>query len=267
MRTLSHSDWTGIRFMDNQTGYIEAYDGRGNTVAKWGPFTKAEAPARLVELHKDLVQTESSLRFDICEEDDETASPEIPDRDEQLVGMDVIIISDTEEPGAFDRTSGVAVVQVEYGDVVRWSVLGARLEDHGDFAELRLWGSYATFHEHHTPEALLEALSSIPDVERNAKEGPRITREEVSALRDHYEENGFFIWPSDQVEFDLLTIVNMAALVNNESQSEDEPEWLSVEIEEVVIADKEFRCAAYVGDQQVHTKPVAYSQVLDQATS
>lgn len=189
---------------------------------------------------------------------------EVPVIDEQLVGTDdIIIISDTEEPGAFDRTSGVAVVEVPSDQIYRWNVLSDRLKtDHPDFSELRLYGGYATFYEHQTPDTFLESLESIADVERNAPEGPRITAEEVAELREFYTQKDYFIWPSDKVEFNLLDIVNRAALVNGEEQSEEEPEWLSVDLEEVVAEHGDFRFAAYMDDQPVQTKPMYYADFL-----
>lgn len=182
-----------------------------------------------------------------------------------MSNKEFIIISSTEEPGAFDRTSGVAVIRVPYDQVYRWSVLADRLkEEHKDFSELRLWGSYAEFYEYQTPDTFLDALETIPDVERDAPDGPRITAEEVAELRSQFEQRDYFVWPS-KVEFDLLGILNMAALANGEEQSDEEPDTLSVDIEEVVAESGDFRFSAYMGDQPVQTKPLFYEQLLGTA--
>lgn len=179
------------------------------------------------------------------------------------MSKELIIISDTEEPGAFDRTSGVAVITVPRDQVYRWSVLAERLkQDHPDFSELRLWGSYAEFYEDQLPDTFLDALATIPDVERDAPGGPRITAAEVEALRAQYAEHGYFVWPGDKVEFDLLGLCNMANLSYGDEQLEEEPETISVDIEEAVVEDVDFRFSAYQGDQITQTKPMYYNVVL-----
>lgn len=177
---------------------------------------------------------------------------------------EIIIIADTEEPGAFDSTSSMAVINLDTAFVYRLDVLTTNLKkNHLDFSELRMWGSYAEYYDGLNGYQLLDALSKI--AEADAKSGLfRITEEQVDEIRQLYEDNGSFKWPSN-IEFNLRDLLNMTAEDYGEEPSQDEPEAMSVDIEEIVAGPGDFRCAAYYGDQQVYTKHVPYSWVLDEA--
>lgn len=176
----------------------------------------------------------------------------------------IILIVDTEEPGAFDSTSSMAVINLDTAFVYRLSVLTTDLKkNHPDFSELRMWGSYTEYYDGANGDQLLDALSKI--AEADAKSGLfRITEEQVDEIRQLYQDNGSFKWPAD-IEFNLRDLLNMTAEDYGEEQSEDEPDPMSVDIEEIVAESGDFRCAAYYGDQQVYTKHVPYSWVLDEA--
>jgi hypothetical protein len=176
----------------------------------------------------------------------------------------IIIITDTEEPGAFDSTSSMAVVTIDAAQVYRFQVLTTELKkNHPDFSELRFWGSNAEYYDSLTPDQLLDALSKIAE-EDATKAKPRITQEQVDEIHQLYGDNGSFKWPS-HIEFNLRDLLNMTAEDYGEEPWEDEPESMRVDIEEIVAEDDEFRCAAYYGDQQVYTKYIPYSWALDEA--
>jgi len=174
----------------------------------------------------------------------------------------IILITDTEEPGAFDSESSTAVITLDTDFVYRMDVLTTDLKSkHPDFSELRLWGSYAEFYSGFTPDQLLDALDNIADVERNAAE-PRVTKEQIDEIRQLYQDNGSFKWPAN-IEFNLRDLLNISAADYGEEAQEEQPESMSVDIEEIVAESGDFRCAAYYGDQQVYSKHIPYSWVLD----
>lgn len=175
----------------------------------------------------------------------------------------IIIITDTEEPGAFDSTSRMAVINLDTAFVYRLSVLAADLKkNHPDFSELRMWNSYTEYYDGPNGDQLLDALSKI--AEADAKSGlSRITEEQVDEIRQIYQDNGSFKWPAN-IEFNLRDLLNMTAEDYGEESSEGASYPMRVDIEEIVAESGSFRCAAYHGDQQVYTKHVPYSWVLNE---
>lgn len=171
----------------------------------------------------------------------------------------IIIITDTEEPGAFDRESGMAVLNLDTDFVYRMDVLTTDLkEKHPDFSELRLWGSYAEYYANILPDQLLDALMKIAEANPSKIEPSKV--EEIRAL---YYDNGSFKWP-DNIEFDLRELVNSTAADYDEETSNEPIEPMSVDIEEIVAESGDFRCAAYSGDQQIYSKHIPYSWALDE---
>ena len=178
----------------------------------------------------------------------------------------LIIITETEEPGAFDSESSMAVINLDTDFVYRMDVLTTDLkEKHPDFSELRLWGSYAEFYAGISPDQLLDALMKIAEADPSKIEPSKV--EEIRAL---YYDNGSFKWPSD-IEFNLRDLLNMTAKEygeepsdEDEEPSDEDPEPMNVDIEEIVAESGDFRCAAYSGDQQVYSKHIPYSWALDE---
>lgn len=175
----------------------------------------------------------------------------------------LIIITETEEPGAFDSESSMAVINLDTDFVYRMNVLTTDLkEKHPDFSELRLWGSYAEFYAGISPDQLLDALEVIAKAEE-LKANPRITPSVVEEIRALHDQNGSFKWPAD-IEFNLRDLLNMTAKEYGEEPSDEDPEPMNVDIEEIVAESGDFRCAAYSGDQQVYSKHIPYSWALDE---
>ena len=171
----------------------------------------------------------------------------------------IIIIANTEEPGAFDNESRMAVMNLDTDFVYRMDVLTTDLKkNHPDFSELRLWGSYAEYYASIMPDQLLDALLKIAEADPSKIEPATV--EEIRAL---YYDNGSFKWP-ESIEFNLRELVNSTAADYNKETSDEPIEPISVDIEEIVAEAGDFRCAAYSGDQKVYSKHIPYSWVLDE---
>lgn len=171
----------------------------------------------------------------------------------------VIIITDTEEPGAPYCDSSMAVIKLDTDVVSRMQMLATELKNtHSDFSELRLWGSYAEYYSVPHPECLLEELMEIP-----FEDPSKITTLEVEKLMEFYQNNGFFKWPSN-IEFNLLELVSSIAGKYGGVSSNEPIEPMSVDIEEFVAESTDFRCAAYNDVQPVYTKSIPYSFVLNE---
>jgi hypothetical protein len=172
----------------------------------------------------------------------------------------IIIITDTEEPGAFESATSMAVLNLDTDFVNRMKWLSSELEsNHDDFSELRLWGSYAEYYANVTPDHLLDALLKIAEADPS-----KIEPEKVEEIRALYYDNGSFKWP-DGIELNLRELVNSTAADFGEEASNEPIESMSVDIEEVVVELGDFRCAAYLGDQQIYSKNIPYSWALDEA--
>lgn len=170
----------------------------------------------------------------------------------------IIIITDTEEPGAFDSESKMAVIILDTTFVYRMDVLTTELKNnHSDFSELRLWGSYAGYYNDISSDQLLDALMQIANTNPD-----KIEPSKVDEIRTFYQDNGSFKWPAD-LEFNLRDLLNMTAEDYDKELSDEEPEPMSVDIEEIVAENGNFRCSAYSGDQQIYSRNIPYSWVLD----
>ena len=178
----------------------------------------------------------------------------------------IIIIADTEEPGTFDCESEVAVIEISTAIVAEWKAAALTANSAwGNFSELRLFDAVATYYEWFVGNTFLDALGWMADADKAAKTTvPRITHEQVTTLRDNYQRNDWFVWPAD-IEFDLRTIVNLAAEVNGEETSDEEPDYLSVDVNEVCLDTDFFRTAALLGEQQVYSQPIEYNSLLEVA--
>ncbi|MBS1722516.1 MAG: hypothetical protein JSS66_05855 [Armatimonadetes bacterium] len=176
----------------------------------------------------------------------------------------IIIISETEEPGAFDRASSCIVLTLDSGQIAEWQSLAAECKaKYSSFSELRLhWYDMELYEDLSVESTFLTALESIADAERES-DAPRVTQAQVDELRAFYEENNYFVWPAN-VPFDALDINNMAALVNGEEQAkEGDLDCIGHDLDEIaLIGDDEFYAVCYTGDQLVQSKPVSYEDVL-----
>lgn len=169
----------------------------------------------------------------------------------------IIIITDTEEPGAFDSESQMAVITLDTKFVYRMDVLTTELKkNHPDFSELRLWGSYAEYYNIN-PDQLLDALMKIADANPGAIEPSK-----VDEIKLFFHDNGSFKWP-ESIDFNLKDLLNMTAEDYGKEPSDEELEPMNVDIEEICCESEYFRCAAYSGDQQVYSKNVPFCWVLD----
>lgn len=174
----------------------------------------------------------------------------------------IILICDTEEPGAFDRESSMAVLTLDPENVTRWHRIVCQLtSSQSRFSELREWGSYAEYYDGLFPERMLAALDTIAKDEAHLPD-PSITAAQIKVLREQYELWEVFKWP-DTVDFNLRNIVNLTALDYGEEISSGPIESMSVDIEEIVLEPGDFRSAAYIGDQQVYSKHINFALVVD----
>lgn len=170
------------------------------------------------------------------------------------MGKQLIIISETEEPGTFDRESDVAIITVDYDEVYKWSVLTERLKaDHPSFSELRLFGSYVEYYIGINGNDLLDELTKIAEATPD-----KITPETVEEMRTEFGDNHTFLWP-DGIEFDMEALWKSHRDEDDESSEEDDSTSMSVDIEEVIAESGDFRFGAYSGDQQVFTHHIPYS--------
>lgn len=155
----------------------------------------------------------------------------------------IVIVTETEEPGAFDKTSNSVVITVDR------SWLAAKVKkakavagDMDDFSELRLFNEIAEY-RHLSVDEVINYLLEVSEDDSDS----RVSSEDMTLIEDTLVDKNYFVWPTS-VDLDFLKI----------SDDLERTAPLDCDIHELILGETTFRVSCYYGDQECNSAWIPY---------